>query len=263
MVPFIFSVQRVLFSDQPMGLLISLFHPHSFPSNPPNLRAGSWLLHQPCWKLPLLPAQPVFPTQGRVLLTGKGSRFWVQTALLWSGASPRSLFQVPFLSALPKQTLLPQILRLYFTGYAYISTGLFCQFFSGLSGILKIHLSSSQSLPFPILILGSFGQSPSFTGVIELTTVKGMFTAKERSWLWNLFLTFLYKSKTSSEYVFMFYYNYYFLLQLAAFQLVVSLGEKQYLNLTCYFFSCLKFFIVKNANKQKEKMIPYNPINHT
>lgn len=168
-----------------------------------------------------------------VPLTGKDSRFWVQTALLWSGASPRSLFQVPFLSALPKQTLLPQILRLYFTGYSYISTGLFCQLFSGLSGILKIHLSSSQSLPFPILILGSCGKSPSFTGVIELTTVKGMFTAKERSWLWKLFLIFLYKSKTSSEYVFMFYYNYYFLLQLAAFQLIVSLGEKQYLNLTC------------------------------
>lgn len=172
MVVSFFSVQRVLFSAQHMGLLISLFHRHSFPSNPP--KSQSRVLAFPPARLEAAFAPSsvkVFPGfSSKEKAPVSGSRLHFSDLERPLGAY--------FLSALPEQTLLPQILRLYFTGYSYISNGLFCQFFSGQSGILKIHLSSSQSLPFPILILGSCGKSSSFTGVIELTTVKGMFTVK-------------------------------------------------------------------------------------
>lgn len=102
-----FSVQRVLFSAQYMGLLISLFHRHSFPSNPP--KSQSRVLAFPPARL-----EAAFAPSSVKVFPGFSSqeKAPVSESRLYFSDLERPLGAY-FLSALPEQTLLPQILRVF------------------------------------------------------------------------------------------------------------------------------------------------------
>lgn len=101
------SVQRVLFSAQYMGLLISLFHRHSFPSNPP--KSQSRVLAFPPARL-----EAAFAPSSVKVFPGFSSqeKAPVSESRLYFSDLERPLGAY-FLSALPEQTLLPQILRVF------------------------------------------------------------------------------------------------------------------------------------------------------